>query len=294
METNSIRKRGFPIWEYSSLPAHFGTVITIWKRWSPYGKHSHMVIFTSIPKWAWTLFGNGLVTERSPFGNGDPFLYVDPHIEMGIRSICFPIWKRGFTLSIWGCFYLRFHMVITIWKRGAVSFSSLYGNGDSHMEMGIEQENYDFLSKIWGKILFNAWLGGRQKYAPHFHMGSPRTEMGRESRIFPYGESPFPNRVCFHLGINIYSQYQDNFRGCTGECFRAKAKKSFGSTYARKIEAKKTSQSTIRATPKIGDFHFRRWWPIFTCDNYFAMLASRPPGFSGVVAPGFCMCVPRG
>jgi hypothetical protein len=36
-------------------------------------------------------------------------------------------------------------------------------------------------------------------------MGSPRTEMGRESRIFPYEESPFPNRVCFHLGINIYT-----------------------------------------------------------------------------------------
>jgi hypothetical protein len=35
-----------------------------------------------------------------------------------------------------------------------------------------------------------------------------------------------------------------------------KRKKSFGSTYARKIEAKKTSQRTIRATPKIGDFHF--------------------------------------
>jgi hypothetical protein len=35
-----------------------------------------------------------------------------------------------------------------------------------------------------------------------------------------------------------------------------KQKKSFGSTCARKIEAKKTSQRTIRATPKIGDFHF--------------------------------------
>ena len=34
-------------------------------------------------------------------------------------------------------------------------------------------------------------------------------------------------------------------------------KKSFGSTYARKIEAKKTSLSTMYATPKIGDFHFR-------------------------------------
>ena len=30
-------------------------------------------------------------------------------------------------------------------------------------------------------------------------------EMGRETRIFPYGESLFPNIVCFHLGINIYT-----------------------------------------------------------------------------------------
>jgi hypothetical protein len=31
METNSIQKQGFPIWEYPSLPANFRTVITIWK-----------------------------------------------------------------------------------------------------------------------------------------------------------------------------------------------------------------------------------------------------------------------
>ena len=31
IETNSIRKWGFPIWEYSSLPAHFRTLITKWK-----------------------------------------------------------------------------------------------------------------------------------------------------------------------------------------------------------------------------------------------------------------------
>jgi hypothetical protein len=37
-----------------------------------------------------------------------------------------------------------------------------------------------------------------------FPFGDYRTEMGRETRIFPYEESPFLNRVCFHLGINIY------------------------------------------------------------------------------------------
>ena len=119
------------------------------------------------------------MTERSPFGNGDPFLYGDPHIEMGIRSICFPIWKRGskerlhfhmgmclspfpygnhhmetgsrviglpiwkrgFTLSIWGFVYPRFHMVIAMWKRGAVSLCSLYGNGDFHIETGWKWES---------------------------------------------------------------------------------------------------------------------------------------------------------
>jgi hypothetical protein len=35
-----------------------------------------------------------------------------------------------------------------------------------------------------------------------------------------------------------------------------KQKKSFGSMYARKKEAKKMSRRTTVATPKIGDFHF--------------------------------------
>jgi len=38
-----------------------------------------------------------------------------------------------------------------------------------------------------------------------FPFGDYHTEMGRETRIFPYGESPFPNRVCFNLGINIHT-----------------------------------------------------------------------------------------
>ena len=114
------------------------------------------------------------MTEQSPFGNGDPFLYGDPHIEMGIRSICFPIWKQGFTLSIWGCFYLCFHMVIAIWKRGAVSLSSLYGNGDSHMEMGISKgcANPRFHMVIaiwkWGAVSFSSLYGNGD---PHMEMG---------------------------------------------------------------------------------------------------------------------------
>ncbi len=29
-------------------------------------------------------------------------------------------------------------------------------------------------------------------------------EMGRETKKIPYGDSPFPNRVCSNLGTNIY------------------------------------------------------------------------------------------
>ena len=116
MEANSVWKQGLPIWEYSS-----------------------MVILTSIPKWAQTLFGNGLATEPSPIGNRDPFLYGDPHIEMGICSICFPIWKRGSKER------LHFHMGMCLspfpygnhyMETGVVSSGSLYGNGDSPFPYG--------------------------------------------------------------------------------------------------------------------------------------------------------------
>jgi hypothetical protein len=60
-----------------------------------------------------------------------------------------------------------------------------------------------------------------------FLYGDYRTEMGRETRIFPYGESPFPNRVCFHLGINIYT-------------FKAK-KISSGNDYGRAMSPRESS-----------------------------------------------------
>ncbi len=30
-------------------------------------------------------------------------------------------------------------------------------------------------------------------------------EMGRETKKIPYGDSPFPNRVCSNLGTNTYT-----------------------------------------------------------------------------------------
>ncbi len=60
-----------------------------------------------------------------------------------------------------------------------------------------------------------------QNYSPGFHTGSPHTETCRQTKKFPFGDSPFPNRVCAHFRINIYTngisipihmvQYCDSF-----------------------------------------------------------------------------------
>ncbi len=38
-----------------------------------------------------------------------------------------------------------------------------------------------------------------------FPYGDPRMETSRETKKFPYGDSPFPNRICSNLGTNICS-----------------------------------------------------------------------------------------
>jgi hypothetical protein len=65
MGTISVWERGVSKWDFLSLPARFHMGISIWKWQSPCEKHSQG-IFSSIPKWAQTLFGNRLVTEPVP------------------------------------------------------------------------------------------------------------------------------------------------------------------------------------------------------------------------------------
>jgi hypothetical protein len=48
------------------------------------------------------------------------------------------------------------------------------------------------------------------------------------------------------------------------ENFPARKQKKFWFHVRKKNRSQKTSQRTIRATPKIGNFHFRRWLPIST------------------------------
>ncbi len=98
MEANSIRKRGLPIWEYSSLPAHFRIVrgLPIWK-WGAYfwPPPSHALKSSSPKFWA----GNRdlpALSETSPYGKGESL---------------FPYGEPDDTAP-------RFHMVIIIWKWG--------------------------------------------------------------------------------------------------------------------------------------------------------------------------------
>jgi len=69
---------------------------------TPYGNHYHLGIFSRIPKLKQSPYGNGLVTELSPYGNGYPLPYGDPHMVTGSSES-----------------------------------SSPYGNGDPHMETGM-------------------------------------------------------------------------------------------------------------------------------------------------------------
>ncbi len=59
-----------------------------------------------------------------------------------------------------------------------------------------------------------------------FPFGDYRTEMGRETRMFPYGESPFLNRVCFHLGINKYTKQVKRNRSTAGSVGKGIANKA--------------------------------------------------------------------
>ncbi len=110
-----------------------------------------------------------------------PFSYGDPCMKMGTRFFLIPVWKRGFPISIWRCVNPRFHMGIPVWKC-------------------FHQPK--FLAMQW-RLVCDSMAG--QNYSPRFHTGSPHMETCRPTKKFPFGDSPWPKRVCDHTGINIYT-----------------------------------------------------------------------------------------
>jgi hypothetical protein len=66
-----------------------------------------------------------------------------------------------------------------------------------------------FLPKVLAAKTFVRDSMDSQNYSTHFHMGSPHMETHRLTMKNPFVDSPFPNRVCAHLGINIYTDASD-------------------------------------------------------------------------------------
>ena len=115
---------------------------------------------------------------------------------------------------------------------------------------------------------------------------NPASSKPKYLDILPFATAGLDPPHCPILGLSNFVGLS-NFRGCTGEFSRVKAKKRFWFHVLKKNRRQKTSRKTIRVAPKISDFHFRRWWPISTWDRYFTVLTSCPPGFSDVVTRGF-------
>ncbi len=179
----------------------------------PYGnKDWHIPIWKwGMPVSIWGIIRNGSPfpygnfhmeadIDTSPYGNGNrPFPYGDhirgsPH---GNGEWHIPIWKWGVFLSIWGLNKMapHFHTEIPIWKR-RLTCSRV------HMGTGSVTNRYqtEFLP-VWGlrkKIpIWECFPDGDRR----FHMVIPI----RKPNKFPFGDSPLPNRVCDHTGINMHT-----------------------------------------------------------------------------------------
>ena len=175
METNSVWKQGFPIWEYLRHPAHSRTGTPHMEMGSVHLKTSKSRVEEHLtPNFGWEI-------EIFPLS----FLYWDLRIEMGpcsqTRTIQSLTWfqiefvphchmERGNPCFHTGSLMTR--LPVSIWWLP-------YGNGNIHA-YGIQKD----------------WL-------PVSIQGSPY----RNRSPFLNGNSsvtnPFPNRVCAHLGIEV-------------------------------------------------------------------------------------------
>jgi hypothetical protein len=145
--------------------------ITISKRQSPYGKHSHMGTFSSIPKWAQTLFGNRLVTEPSPYQNGGvPILLASMrHVQLNgkiVKKIDFFDNKSDF-LTGKSEFLARKSNVLT--KKNFVTYTTSVHNRISLVNFSNHKTRIMGIP-VWkrGLVFLNPCM---EMGIPHFHMG---------------------------------------------------------------------------------------------------------------------------
>ncbi len=163
-----------------------------------------MGIFSSIPKWAQTLFGNRLVTEQSPYGNGDMSILLATmrYAQLNgkiVKKIDFFDKKFGF-----------FNRKISVFGKKINFF---------YQKTAIPHRQPQYTLKFLRQIFPTAkqgfpFLHSRMCQAP-FLYGDPRMETGTRFFKSPYGngDSPFAYRdVSIPVSI-LGSPYGNVFGG---------------------------------------------------------------------------------
>ncbi len=228
----------FPIWKRGCVNPRFHMGISVWKQgaisFDPHMEtrtlHFHMGIchspFPCGDPHMWSPYENGLF----PFPYGDVsipvsiwrFLYGNPY------GIGYPEgeWNRECNIMVCATKKtLKHQCKLSV---GLHNFARLLLDGvhKKYKILGARLAldgvravgNYDGHNFWWpptfsaaakilpnflaDKLFVHDSMAGRN-YSPHFHTGSLHMETCRPTKKFPFGDSPFPNRVCAYLGINI-------------------------------------------------------------------------------------------
>jgi hypothetical protein len=95
--------------------------------------------------------------------------------------------------------------------------------GSPHSDMGICESLLGWVGAKAGQEILVSWpkflvvhrrtrdSGEGKNTNPRNHTGSPRARTGKETKKFPYGQSPFLKRVCDHMGSNTYTHLITTF-----------------------------------------------------------------------------------
>ena len=181
---------GITVWKRGLMRPHFhmGITVTIWGFDTHY--HTGIPIWERdchIPVWKWliTISIWGLKNSWLEKGtNGSPLPYGDPDMGTGIAISPYGNGKSPFPYGDWKVHDTRFHMVITVSKRGLMRPCFHMGTIKS-----LTHYHKVFLT-IW-EFRKNHHMKIINHLVSPFPYGDPtRMERGRGTKLFPFGDSP--------------------------------------------------------------------------------------------------------
>ncbi len=174
-------------------------------------EHSHVGIFSSIPKWARTLFGNGLVTEPSPYGNGDVSILLASmrHVQLNgniVEKINLFDKKIRF-LTGKSVFLAR---KSNFWQENSVSMYTTSVHAQiSLMIFSNHKTGIPFFHSRMCQVPFSYGVPSMETGACYF-----KSPYGNEDSPFPYGDVSIPVSIWGSPYGNVYgSQF---FWQCNG------------------------------------------------------------------------------